>query len=408
MARRHLFLAATSGALGELNLAREIARALVERGDDAVFLAPASVGFLFEGTPLRHASVDAMLPLLAQALPRAIQRERADSLVLVDATSVFLTLETVWASEPDFFLRLPLPVVALDVWDLPETDLRWDFGTDALPISPRALDIGRRLVPVPFARLRPDRFRYNALPPPAPVMASTRSEVRRELGLSDRDRLVLLLSSRWQTPEMQHWKHHRRLARHLPALALAALAELGPQVHVGHVGPQAFEGAEVLSDRYHWIAQMPPERFQALLGSADLLLTFNTSATSTLSALSLGVPLVLAINSRQGRTAEEVVASLAAAPSDPVRRWLEQVVPLYPFRVWPLGLYGLLSRVLEANPFAEAVRTVEVLDWPALIGACRDALFDDAARERMRERQDAYCRRVRTLPGGADVLLAQL
>jgi hypothetical protein len=405
---RHAFLAATAGAVGELNLARTVARELCERGHEAVFLAPEAVSFLFEGTRIEHRPVDSMLPLLSHHLPRALRRERADTLVLVDVTSVFLTLETVWASEADFLTRLPLPVFALDVWDLPRTDLRWDFGTDALPIPPRALDIARRLVPVPFASPRGDRFRFNALPHVESPGPDARAEIRRELGLSAEDGMVLLLSSRWQSAQMQHWKHHQRLARHLPALALEALAGVDPRVHVVHVGPEAFARGEALGGRYHWFSQRGPERFHALMGTADVLLTFNTSATSTLSALALGLPVVLAINSRSGRTVDEVVAALGTTPPPPVRRWLEQVVPLHPFRVWPLGLYGLLSPVLEDNPFTDAVRTVEVLDWEALTGACRELLFDPSAREDASRRQAAYCAQVRQLPAGADVLLSQL
>lgn len=408
MPRRHVFLAATAGAVGELNLARGIARGLVARGEEAVFLAPEAVAFLFEGTPIRHVAVDAMLPLLSHHLPRALARERADTLVLVDATSVFVTLETVWASDADFLTRLPVPVFALDVWDLPHTELSWDFGTDALPISPRTLDFTRRLVPVPFARPDDDAFRFDALPELTAPGDEERAAVRGELGLGADERLVLLLSSRWQAPEMQHWKHHQRLARHLPALALAAVADLGPRVHAAHVGPQPFEGAAALGSRYHWIAQAPPDRFHALMASADVLLTFNTSATSTLSALALGLPIVLATNSYAGRTPADLQAAVPFPLAGPARAWLDQVAPLYPFRVWPLGLFRLLSPVLEGNPFTEAVRAVEVLDFSALAGACRELLFDEPARAASLRRQADYVSRVRALPKGADVLLRQL
>jgi hypothetical protein len=406
--RRHLFLAATAGAVGELNLARGIAMDLIAGGEEAVFLAPQAVSFLFDGTAIRHVAVDAMLPLLSHHLPRALQRERADTLVLVDVTSVFTTLETVWASDAGFLTRLPLPVVALDVWDLPHTELQWDFGTDALPIAPQALSFPRRLVPVPFARPDDDAFRFDALPELTPPGAAERAALRAEMGLRPDDRLLLLLSSRWQAPEMQHWKHHQRVARHLPALALKAVAELGGSVHAVHVGPQPFEGAQVLGERYHWISQAPPQRFQALMGSADVLLTFNTSATSTLSALALGLPIVLAINSYAGATVDDIGAAVPFALAAPVRAWLGPVAPLYPFRVWPLGLYRLLSPVLRDNPFAEAVRTVEVLDYAALTAACREMLFDASAREEALRRQAGYAARVRALPKGGAVLLRQL
>jgi len=408
VSRRHIFLAATSAALGELNLARQVADDLIAHGDEAVFLAPRAVAFLFEGTPVRHVAIDDALPNLPDALPRLLQREKGDSLVLVDLTSVFVTLATVWATDADFLLRLPLPVVALDVWDLPETDLRWDFGTDALPISPRALEIGRRLVPVPFARPAADGVHYAALPALEAPSDALKAELRGELGLAGEDRLVLLLSSRWQLPEAQLWKHHQRLARHVPTLALEAVAAAGPRVHVAHVGPQPFAGTEVLEGRYHHLAQLRPQRFQALLGAADALLTFNTSATSTLSALAAGLPVVLAVNSRSGRTVEDVVAALPAPPAAPVLRWLESVAPLYPFRVWPLGLHGLLTPVLRDNPFLQSVRTVEVLDWDALTGSLRALLFDAAARDEARQAQAAYRATVRRLPGPADALLSQL
>lgn len=408
MARRHLFLAATSSALGELNLARDVARALLAQGDEAVFLAPRAVAFLFEGTAVRHVAVDDMLPRLPQLLPAVLQREKADSLVLVDLTSVFLSLETVWATEPDFLLGLPLPVVALDVWDLPETDMRWDFGSEATPINPRALEIKRRMVPVPFAQPRADGVHYAALPVTERPGPALRNELRQGMGLGEQDRLVLLLSSRWQLPEGQFWKHHQRLARHVPTLALEAVAALGPRAHVAHVGPQPFAGAELLGERYHFIAQLKPERFQALMGSADLLLTFNTSATSTLSALDMGLPVLLAVNSRAGRTVDDVVAGLPSPPAEPVRRWLENVAPLYPFRVWPLGLHGLLTPVLKGNPFQTAVRTVEVLDWEGLIAAGAALLFEGPQRETALRGQASYCELVRSLPGPADVLLRQL
>jgi hypothetical protein len=399
--RRYLFVAATSSAMGELNLARALAGDLHAKGHAATFLAPAAVAWLFEGTPFPHVPVDDMLQRMPGLLPRLLRERQVDEVVLVDVTSVFLTL-TSWGQDIDFLLDLPVPVAGLDVWDLGETDLRWDFGAEALAISPRALEI-RRLVPVPFARPRHDGICYDAMPAVRPVTAEVRDRMRAEIGIGPEERLLLLLSSRWQLPEAQLWKHHRRLALHVPALALEAAAALGPRVHVAHVGPQAFEGAGVLGERYHWIPQLTPERFETMMGSADALLSFATSSPSTFVALALGVPVVLAVNSRRGRTVEEVLGSVPR-PGGPVPRWLEPVVPLYPFRLWPLGLHGLLTPVLRDNPFNEAVRTVELLDWDDLVAACGEMLFEPGARAALQGRQADYCAAVRRLPRGAFLL----
>jgi hypothetical protein len=400
-ARRYLFLAATSSAMGELNLARGIAWELHRKGEAAAFLAPVAVKWLFERTPFQHFPVDDMLQRMPSLLPRLLREQHIDEVVLVDVTSVFLTLTT-WGQEIDFLCDLAVPVAGLDVWDLGETDLRWDFGVEALPISPRALQI-RRLVPVPFARPRLDGTCYDALPTVQHVSAEARQQMRGEIGVGPDDRLLLLLSSRWQTPEAQMWKHHRRLAQHVPALALRAAAALGPRVHVAHVGPQAFEGAGELGGRYHWIPQLAPERFEVMMASADTLLTFATSSPSTFVALVLGVPVVLATNSRRGRTVDDVLAALPR-PAGPVPGWLESVVPLHPFRLWPLGLHELLTPVMRDNPFNDAVRNVELLDWDDLVEACGQMLFDPASRAALQARQVEYCATVRRLPRGADLL----
>jgi hypothetical protein len=401
-ARRYLFVAVTSSAMGELTLARGIAADLHARGDTVAFLAPAASASVFSGTPFRHVPVDDMLPRMSEKLPRLLRAQPPDLVVLVDLTSVFLTLEMAWAQDTAFLADLPVPTAALDVWDIAETDLQWDFGTDALAIPPRALEI-RRVVPVPFVRPRRDGRCYNALPSPPPVAADARERIRRELGLGSEDRLVLLLSSRWQLPAAQFWKHHRRLAEHVPALALEALAALGPRVHVAHVGPEKFAGTDVLGERYHWLSQLAPDRFAEVGASADLLLSFATSSPAAFNALVQGVPVVLAINSRRGKTVEEVEAALPRT-AEAVHRWLGPVVPLHPFRLWPIGLHGLLTPAMRDNPFNDAVRTVELLDWEDLVGTCREVLFEASERERLRASQAAYCERVRTLPRGADLL----
>ena len=78
---------------------------------------------------------------------------------------------------------------------------------------------------------------------------------------------MLFPQSRWQDPEVQNWKHHARIARGLPALVSARLAALGARVHLVHVSPVAFESPGPLGNRYHWLRQVPQQRFQELLAA---------------------------------------------------------------------------------------------------------------------------------------------
>lgn len=405
--RTHLFVALNGAAFGELGLGIRIAEELHARGDRAVFLAPSTTAVLFRGTSFRHVVVNALVPSLAQVLPRMVRDESFASVVLIDVIAVVGTLDTVWGIDPAFLHGVGVPVIALDNWSVWETDLRWDGGTDFLAITPKVLEFPKRLVPVPFARPLRD-VAYDALPPGGrPLSEGERQAVRDELGIPEADKLVLLLSGKWQTAEAQFWKHHKRLARFFPHLVLEALAALGPRVRVAHVGPERFLGAEALGDRYDWMSQLKPERFKALMGAADLHVSFNVSATSNSSLMAMGVPVVLLVNSHAGRTPEEVLSRLPSAP-EAVRRWLPQVVPLYPFRVWPIGLYDVLTPVLADNPFMSAVRTVEALDWDSFVETCRVLLFDPSARAELLDRQSAYCAMVRELPTAGDIFCSYL
>ena len=407
MARTHLFFGLGGPAFGELNLALRIAWELHGLGEHSVFLAPSFASVLFEGTPFPFVAVDEWLPSIEEALPRLIAQHRCDTIVLADVASVYITLDTVWSCDASFLRGLGLPVVGLDYWNLGETGLRWDYGSDAIAISDKALDLPR-LVPVPIARPASRGGAYNALPVVAPPPAGTAQALRRELGISAEDKVILLLSNKSQQPEMQMWKHHVRLARQLPRLVAEAITSLGSEVRVLHVGPQAFEGMAALGERYAWHRQVSAERFAAVLSAVDLLLSFNTTASTTISAVASGLPVVVGLNSYPGRTVEEVMANLPFEPAAAVAQWLPDVVPLYRFRIWPLGLYDLLSPVLADNPYMTVLRSVEILDWEGLRNACRELLFDAAARAAQAERQAAFCAQVRMLPRATDVLLSYL
>jgi hypothetical protein len=228
--------------------------------------------------------------------------------------------------------------------------------------------------------------------------------VRADLGLGPADRLVIWPTSRWQQPELQNWKHHARLARQVPVWLATVLEALGERAHVLHVGPQASPAWAGWGRRYRFVGQVQPARLADLMGAADLLLTLNATATTNFTAIALGLPILAVSNSRSG-PAEEVTTDVS---SDRLRAWLAEAAPLHRFRLWPLGLFEFLAPVLTGNPYADAMRRVELLDETALFEACRALLFDDAATARLREAQARYRDRVRALPGPAQAFRSVL
>ncbi len=401
MARKHLLVAPSGAAFGEIQQGLLLGRQLVARGEAVTLFAPKDAAVLVPGSGVEHLANDAEVPVLASATRRLMEKGGFASLTLVDATACGLAFETL-GTDLRFLDALPAPVVALDYWNLHEAGLIWDFGTDATAIPSKLLDIERRLVPVPVVRPMAGRAAYCAMPAREP---SDRTAARAEFGLGATQRVVLFAQSRWQLPDVQNWKHHARVARHLPPLLLRRLARLGDDVHLLHVGPEAWDGA-VLGSRYHWLDQMPPERFRALLSAADLFLSANATGTTTVAAMAEGVPILLARNSYRGKTVEEVEERVGHGLHEDVRTWLAGVAPLYPFRLWPLGLSEFLGPVLKDNPYLDGLREVEIVDEDGFLRAAEALLFDPAVASELRERQAAYGRRVAELPSAADVFLS--
>ncbi len=404
---RHLFLSLTQATYGEMVLGLRVADDLRSRGQEVDFLAPAPLAPFFSKKPFRHLPL-ALTPAmdLGRLVRQTVEQGRYASLVLVDLTCILLTLHQL-VIEEGFLGQLPGALIALDLYDMPQTDLTIDQG----PVSTRLPDLAnaftQRLQPAPFGRpASPGAF--DALPRLLPLSNQRRRNLRAELGLGDQDRLVLLGSSRYQYPEVQVVKSHERMARLLPRLVFDRLAALGPRVHVIHLGPQAFAGAESLGERYHHRASLPPAQFQELMQAADLQLSFNTGAVTSMSALAAGVPILLGVNSYAAKTLDQLLALLAQPPSQSFARGLGELVPVYPFRLWPQGYHSFLAPLLRDNPSQQALRTVEVLEEQPFLEACAALLFDEAERKAVRAAQDQYRRQVRSLPAAGELILQYL
>jgi len=399
--RRHLFVGGGT-AFGEAVLGLRIADELAARGDEIVVLTQEGMSLLTEGRPFRteffspaahKRDVDALILRVAAA-------HKADSIVLVDATVVFSWLKE-QGSDATFTRKAPAPVIGLDAWDARETGLVWDVAGTERTQSKHSLDVKLRLVPVPFAHVKRQAGHYNALPAPPTLTPEERDDVRADLGLERDDRLLLLTSARWQhlglLPDAG-----RRLATNLPALIDTLLERVGPKVRVVHVGPEPYSMPS-LKERYTWLAQRTPTRFAKLLASADLLLTFNFSATTIQSAIAAGLPILYGMSSYAGRC-DEIVARLPSPPTGALRAWLERTAPIFPFRVWPIGLHRFLTPLATSNAYTSAMGTAEVLEEHSFVEALRRHLFDEPTRRALRERQAAYRDQVSALPRAADIV----
>jgi hypothetical protein len=380
---RHLFVTVHETAFGEVLQGVRLAGELVAAGDQVFYLAPAAVRPALAGAPVKVGTIDLVVRALDQVLAPAVAETRADVVCLVDALWTFTAFH-VRGLDAGAIVRLPVPVVALDVWDLARTGLVVDSAAGTFELDARALALPR-VVPVPFAHPGAAGA-YRALPA---VNARARAARRAALGLRDGERAILFPTAMWQHREAA-LAATRPLAESVPPLLYDYVRELG-DVRLVHVGPWRLPGADALGDRYIYHPPAPRAVFEELVAAADLLLTLNAAATTISTAIAARLPVLLAVHDR-----------VPAAPGPLVARFLAGAPPLRPLRAWPGGMAAFIGRTLADNPYLDAVTTVELLDETALLSAARALLFDPAAADEARGRQERYAALVAALPTGRD------
>lgn len=381
---------------GEALLGVQLATALHKAGDEVLFLAPAGLAHVVRAAPVRYGRIDLALSQLDAAVLDTARSEGCASIVLIDLVAVY-TFFGVYGRSFAAFLRSGIPVVALDVWNVPEAGLAWDYHPETFAMGPEILDAVHRLVPVPFVRPTVPAG-YNALPPPQPWSAADRQAERSSLGIGPDERLIFWPSAAWQHASQQLHPARQRMAAALPPLIVHYLKCLSqtagsPPIRVVHVGPEPFAAASALGDRYVHLTQQPAARFARILAASDLLLSFNVAATTVMAALSAQVPVLIGTHSARPGDLPP-----ASEMTDAVRTFCAAAGDVYPFRAWPLSLSRLLAPVLHENPLLDAVRLVGVLDESAMLSALRE-LISDGGAETQRARQERYVAQVQALPG---------
>lgn len=415
MARTHLFLALADAPWGELLYAARIAAQLTAHGDRVVFAGPPGAALLLAGQPIQfeplppqNQRVDWLA--LVQGL---VARERCDSLILVDLAIAYTHFE-IAGIDATFLDAVGVPVIALDVWDLDCTNLLMERGTAGWILSRHCREVTRRLIPSPM--IRPTGWRdalsagvYNSLPDETPPPAK-RGELRARLGVGDDERLIAFPTATWQQPAVDSTDRYvARLTQRTPELIAQRLALLGENVRVIHVGARAMpELAARLGARYKWVRQLPRGAFIEVLAASDLLLSFNSVATTIGTAATLGLPVLLGINSHGGATREEIAATLPFTATTATLEWLSSMAPLHPFRVWPYGLYRFAAPIVQDNACVEMTRRFELLDEQGFVAAARALLYDANAIAEARARMAACLSAVRALPSAVEVVAHHL
>lgn len=403
-----LLLAPTPKGWGETAFAVHLGKDLARSGWEVRALIHESTAPLFHGEGIAVASVSqATSPFLALMLDEAVKTAKPAAVVLCDMVTSVRALKRVGAGPQALFGR-GVPIIGVDTWNSAVAGPVMDrFGAEELDAEAWIDLIPNRLMPVPFLNSDAGPGACRFFPESRPPASAVRRHIRREFGIGAGEKLVLFCTAAWQHGPYPN-PDGERMAAAVPRLVSEYLSELGPKVHLVHVGPSRYDGLALGHDRYHWMPSQRADIFEMLMGSADLFLSLNISAVSTIRAVAAGLPVVVLGNSSRAKTEDEMARFIGGPLHPAVGKHASSLLPLYPFTLWPLGLRSYLEPALKDNPFLRTLRSLELLDGGRVIETLRELLFSSAAAAEMRRRQDEYRKQLMQLPTPAAAFEAAL
>jgi len=401
----HLFLALSTKGWGEAILGRTIATALQTKGDVVDFVCNQSMETLFAGGEFRYETItDNLGPLLRVLIEECLSRRKYSSIFLSD----FTTCEQVCRRlgvDARFLLDYGSPVIAMDTWHHELTGSDVDLFYDRTRTIHNWFEGLHRIIPVPFAPVSNLGNFYRHIPSSVVQPRKVAQHVKDALNLSDKDKLIVISTAEWQQSSYNN-PDGDRISEKTSILLTKYLSQIS-HTNLLHVGPRPFAVASDFKDKYHWRPQMPKKQFDTLLGSCDLYLSLNLSATTTTTTVASKIPTIVVQNSYYGITTSQIVEQLNESPSQFVREWLDSAVPLYRFRLWPLGLYKFFDPILRNNPYCSTFELVELLDESNFISTVSQVLWSQYSRERMQKNCSEYWQAINDLPSG-DVLVSKI
>lgn len=402
----HLFIALSTKGFGETILGVQVAHALEQRGHDAVFLIHESSRKVLEAMPFDFMTIaEPAGPLLPVFVADMVDRHQPASIILSD----FFTTDLWFAHhgvDREFLAKQGLPLIAIDTWSIattgPEIDIYWR-RTRHFEDWTHELDL--LIQPAPLGWAGKGSNVYSCMPEAVETTTAVRARLRDRLELHPDDKIVLLCTAAWQQTRYT-CPHAQRLSATLPQLLGRYLEPLESDVHLVHVGPQPYELP--LGSRYHWLPQLEPGEFDAVLGGSDLLLTANISSTTIAKAMMAGIPVLAVINSFELATSDDLASVPFELDREAVAPWVAANLPLYRYYMWPVGYHAFLDPLLRGNPYLEAIAMVELLDRHAVVSGIDALLRRPEQRADLLQRQARYVAGLVGLPGPAELVLAAI
>jgi|GEM_PF-3026593 len=412
---RLLFLSALRKTLHETTIGVELARQLSSAGVRSHFVVDGYNVAQLAAVGIPHTVVDPeMGETVRSVVGDAVRAFRPDMIVLADYLAHWMTFRVTYDVDPWFIDDLGVPVTAIDLYELANTNREVEILGRTMQVDDRILHMPFVMHPVPACRPtsraggpgRPYRAGRGA----PPLSLARRHDVRRTLGVDDHQRLLMVPTLPWQDLMRRHaGPATRELATRLPRLVSHYLRRLPHDVHLLLTGP-ALDGMTGLpADRVHRRPEYSAAEYDQLLAAADAVWSFHVPSFALERAVHADVPGLLTIN-HFDVTGPDDLAALSGhlgGPSATVARWFEDYPGAVPaFHMWPLRWNALLAPLLADNPFTDTIAHAEIFDEESVVTNLHAILYDLTTRRHLAEARARYRDQVDALPTAAEQFLA--
>jgi hypothetical protein len=409
---RLLHFAMSTLGYGETLIGLALADQLVDAGVESHFVITPISETVVRRSGHPYTVIDAPMGGLARLIVDDLVREfRPDALVLSDYWTFVGIFERQFGIDSWFIEEYELPILPIDIWEWDRTDFVIDIcGKTDHAVSRRIQSMPAHLRPVPIThpddQSNPRAFPYRLWQDDERISRRTRGHLFTTFGLERADRLVLLTFAAWQqVPPANCTEDAARIIKAVPDLMNTYLRQLPDTTHfliIGHVPPGL---TQLPADRVHVMPPCSAKRFSTMLGLSDLVLSLNAGATTVARAVLADTPSMVVTNQFRVRDGAELdgVGAAVGGLSDNVRDWSASALPLYPFRMWPIGWHSFLDPVLSDNPYTDAVTHVELLDERGVVDGISAALYDKATIEQTAAARAEYRKAVAALAPTAEV-----
>lgn len=431
---RIVIAAPSSLSIGELHNAICVARQLMDRGAEVLFLTPEVHRAYTEtaGMPVR-----VLPPLLKQreVLREIVREVRPDALVLADYYLLDVEQNSL---DLEAIVELPVPCATFDslAWAPQPRELH---NRLIRPQDERLL--GKKYKRTVHVRALPEEIQIlRTCPVNAPVPAHGRiypvklfekpfalaeeqkKEVRQRLGLKDNaEKLIMFAKASWSMLALKYRLmaqagHSTKVTYSYEAflqdMLLQYLKEVDAPVTVVGVTPQVTRMAVTRTERNIRFVSMPfleVQEFLALVLSCDLFVSDNLPSSAMAKAAFCGVPTLALLNTRLEGTQDGSPLrpppdlSFTEEELEPIQKWNRHLPGgIYPFHLYPNGWIDELRPLFDHNPYIDAIARTEMYDIAETTRCFSDLLCNEHAKADLHARQQAYIDQVLALPSAFD------